>query len=158
MDLGSAPGGWVQAAREIVGSKGFVLGVDLKQMEAFAQHNVRTMIGDISEPETLKQIAEQLPRKADSIISDASPNISGVWEVDHACQIDLADQALNIALETLKPAGNFFVKIFQGDLLDDFVKRVRQHFEVVDVIKPKASRARSSEMYVLARRLRKTAE
>lgn len=154
VDLGAAPGGWVQAARRIVGSRGFVLGVDLKSIEPFPEGNVRTVIGDITEQETLQQILEFLPRKADAVISDASPNISGIWEVDHARQIDLALHALELALEMLKFAGNFFVKVFQGDMLDDFVNRVKQHFEVVKIIKPKASRAKSSEMFILGLHLK----
>lgn len=154
LDLGAAPGGWVQAARRIVGSKGFVLGVDLRPIEPFPEHNVRTITGDITEQEALQQILEFLPRKADAVISDASPNISGIWEVDHARQIDLAQHALEIALETLKPSGNFFVKVFQGDMLNDFINKVKQYFEVVKIIKPKASRAKSSEMFILGLHLK----
>jgi len=149
VDLGAAPGGWTQAARKIVGKKGFVLGVDLKPIKPFEDSNIRTIIGDINEPETLQQILENLPRKADVVISDASPNISGIWEVDHARQIDLAQQALKIALETLRPRGNFFVKVFEGDLLNDFIEKMRKQFEAVKVIKPKASRAKSSELFIL---------
>ncbi len=155
IDLGAAPGGWIQAARKTVGIKGFVLGVDIRPVEPFAEHNVRTIIGDISEQETLQQIVEFLPRKADALISDVSPNISGVWEVDHARQIDLAQQALNIAFETLRPAGNFFVKVFQGDLLDDFTIKVKKSFQTANVIKPKASRGKSAEMFILAMGLKK---
>jgi 23S rRNA (uridine2552-2'-O)-methyltransferase len=158
VDLGAAPGGWTQAARKIVGSKGFVLGVDLKSIEPFSQSNVRTIIGDINERETQEQILTMLPRKADAIISDASPNISGIWEVDHARQIDLAQQALKIALETLGPLGNFFVKVFEGDLLVDFINKVKRHFEVVRIIKPMASRAKSSEMFVLGMRSKKAVD
>lgn len=150
IDLGAAPGGWIQAARKTVGIKGFVLGVDIRPVEPFAEHNVRTIIGDISEQETLQQIVEFLPRKADALISDVSPNISGIWEVDHARQIDLAQQALNIAFETLRSAGNFFVKVFQGDLLDDFTIKVKKSFQTANVIKPKASRGKSAEMFILA--------
>jgi len=158
VDLGAAPGGWTQAARKIVGSKGFVLGVDLKPIEPFPQSNVRTIIGDINEQETIEQILSMLPRKADVVISDASPNISGIWEVDHARQIDLAQQALKIALETLKPSGNFFVKVFEGDLLVDFINKVKRHFEIMRIIKPKASRAKSSEMFVLGMRLKEAVD
>jgi 23S rRNA (uridine2552-2'-O)-methyltransferase len=154
LDLGAAPGGWIQAARKTVGNKGFVLGVDLKSIEPFPQHYVRTIICDITEQDAIQQIQEMLPRKADVVISDASPNISGIWEVDHARQIDLAQQALKIALETLRPSGNFFVKVFQGDMLDDFTHKVKQHFEKVLVIKPKASRTKSSEIFILGRYLK----
>lgn len=149
IDLGAAPGGWTQAARKIVGSKGFVLGIDVKPIEPFQERNIKTIIGDITEPDTTRQILEMLPRKADAIISDVSPNISGIWELDHARQIDLAQKALEIALKTLKPCGNFFVKVFQGDMLNDFIRMVKQHFEDVKIIKPKASRAKSSEIFIL---------
>jgi len=150
VDLGAAPGGWIQAARKIAGNRGFVLGVDLKPIAPFPQEYVKTIVGDITEPEALEQILDFLPRKADVVISDASPNISGIWEVDHARQIDLANQALKLALEILRPSGNFFVKVFEGDLLDGFIKTVEEHFVTVKVIKPKASRAKSSEMFILA--------
>lgn len=149
IDLGAAPGGWMQIVKRIVGNKGFVLGVDLKSIEPFPQSYVRTIIGDMTEQETCRQIVELLPRKADVVISDASPNISGIWEVDHARQIDLAQQALEIALETLRSSGNFFAKVFQGDMLDDFVQKVKKHFEIVKVIRPQACRAKSAEMFIL---------
>ncbi len=154
VDLGAAPGGWIQAARRIVGNKGFVLGVDLKPIEPFAQNNVRTIVGDLTEEGIAQHILEFLPRKADAVVSDASPNISGIWEVDHARQIDLAQHALEIALAVLRPSGNFFVKILQGDMLDDLVKKTKKHFEFVDVIKPEASRAKSAEMFLLGMRLK----
>ena len=150
VDIGAAPGGWIQAARKIAGKTGFVLGVDLNPIAPFPQEYIRTIVADITEPETLQQILSFLPRKADVVISDASPNISGVWEVDHARQIDLATQALHIALSILRSSGNFFVKVFEGDLLNDFIKTVSQHFETVKLIKPKASRTQSSEIYILA--------
>ena len=150
VDLGAAPGGWIQAARKIVGKTGFVLGVDLKPIEPFPQQYVRTIVADFTEPQTLQQIIDFLPRKADVVLSDASPNISGIWEVDNARQIDLAAKALRIALNVLRPRGNFFVKLFEGDMLSEFVKKVEKIFGVVKVVKPKASRAKSSEIYLLA--------
>ncbi|MBS7620706.1 RlmE family RNA methyltransferase [Candidatus Bathyarchaeota archaeon] len=154
VDLGAAPGGWIQAARKIVGTAGFVLGVDIKPIEPFSEKNIKTIIGDITEPDTTKQILEMLPRKADAVISDVSPNISGVWELDHARQIDLAQRALEIALETLNPGGNFFVKVFQGEMLNDFISMVKRHFEDVKIIKPKASMAKSSEIFILGMHLK----
>ena len=155
LDLGAAPGGWMQSARRAVGNRGFILGVDLKSIEPFPQPYVRTIICDITEPEAVQQILEMLPREADAVISDASPNISGIWEVDHARQIDLSQQTLEIALQTLKPSGNFFVKVFQGDMLNDFIQKVKQHFETVIVVKPKASRPKSAEIFLLARCLKR---
>ena len=150
VDLGAAPGGWIQAARKMTGKNGFVLGVDLKHIEPFTQEYIRTIIADLSDPDIVKQILSFLPRKADSVISDAAPNITGVWEVDHARQIDLATKALGIAQCILRQGGNFFVKVFQGDLLDQFTQTVKASFETVKIVKPQASRAKSSEMYILA--------
>ncbi|MFB0502151.1 MAG: RlmE family RNA methyltransferase [Candidatus Bathyarchaeia archaeon] len=154
VDLGAAPGGWIQASRKIVGSRGFVLGVDLKFIQPIDQSNVRTLIGDVTDPQMVEQIREFLPRPADAVISDVSPSISGIWELDHARQIDLARQSLRIATSVLRPKGNFFVKVFQGDMLNDFVREVKRHFAFVKLIKPKASRARSAELYVLGMNLR----
>lgn len=154
VDLGAAPGGWMQAARKTVGKKGFVLGVDLKLIEPFPQPYVRTIVGDITDPETVQQICDMLPRKADAVVSDTSPNISGIWEVDHARQIDLAQHALEIANQVLKSSGSFFVKVFQGDMLSDFLQKVKQNFVNVVIVKPKASKAKSAELYILGRSLR----
>ncbi|NIR86581.1 RlmE family RNA methyltransferase [Candidatus Bathyarchaeota archaeon] len=154
VDLGAAPGGWIQSSRKIVGSRGFVLGVDLKPIQPIDQPNVRTVIGDVTDPKTVEQIRELLPRPADVVISDVSPNVSGIWELDHARQIDLARQSLRIATSVLRPRGNFFVKVFQGDMLNGFVREVKRHFAFVKLIKPKASRARSAELYVLGMDLR----
>ena len=156
VDLGAAPGGWIQAARKIAGKTGFILGVDLKPIEPFPQEYIRTIVADFTEPGALQQILDFLPQKADVVLSDASPNISGIWEVDNARQIDLAGEALKVALSVLRPSGNFFVKVFEGNMLQGFVKKVKKHFEVVKIIKPKASRAKSSEMYLLAMKLKQT--
>ncbi|MGO8807496.1 MAG: RlmE family RNA methyltransferase [Candidatus Bathyarchaeia archaeon] len=150
VDLGAAPGGWIQAARKMTGSHGFVLGVDLKPIEPFTQEYIRTIIADMTDPDIVQQILSFLPRKADAVICDAAPNVTGIWEVDHARQIDLATRALGIAQCLLRPSGSFFVKVFQGDLLDEFIETVKASFETVKIVKPQASRSKSSEMYILA--------
>ena len=150
VDLGAAPGGWIQAARKVTGKPGFVLGIDLKPIEPFTQEYIRTIIADLTDPGIVPEILSFLPRKADVVISDAAPNITGVWEVDHACQIDLATKALGIAQCIMHPGGNFFVKVFQGGLLDEFIETVKASFETVKIVKPQASRSKSSEMYILA--------
>jgi len=156
VDLGAAPGGWIQAARKIAGNRCFILAVDLKPIAPFPQEYVRTLVGDMTDPAIVDQILAFLPRKADVVLSDASPNISGVWEVDHARQIDLANQALQVAVKVLRPYGNFFVKVFEGDLLAAFIQKVKESFQQVKVVKPKASRAQSSEMFILALSLKPT--
>ena len=155
VDLGAAPGGWTQASRRLVGSSGFVLGVDLKPLTPVAFPNVRLVCGDIANPKLVTTILELLPRPPDAVISDVSPNISGIWELDHARQIELASQSLRIATSTLKQRGSFFVKVFQGELSNDFVNTVQRHFNFVKRIKPRASRAKSSELYVLGDQLKK---
>jgi 23S rRNA (uridine2552-2'-O)-methyltransferase len=150
VDLGAAPGGWIQAARKMTEKNGFVLGVDLKPIEPFTQEYIRTIIADFTEPDIVEQIRSFLPREADVVISDAAPNITGVWEVDHAKQIDLATKALEIAQCILKPQGNFFVKLFEGEMFNDFILKVKDLFDTVKIVKPQASRAKSSEMYLLA--------
>jgi 23S rRNA (uridine2552-2'-O)-methyltransferase len=150
VDLGAAPGGWIQAARKMTGKNGFVLGVDLKPIDPFTQEYVRTIVADLTESGIVEEIRSFLPREADVVISDAAPNITGVWEVDHARQIDLATKALEIAQCILRASGNFFVKVFEGDLLNDFIQTVKNLFETVKIVKPQASRAKSSEMYLLA--------
>jgi 23S rRNA (uridine2552-2'-O)-methyltransferase len=150
VDLGAAPGGWIQAARKMTGKNGFVLGVDLKPIDPFTQEYIRTIIADFTEPDIVEQIRSFLPREADVVISDAAPNITGVWEVDHARQIDLATKALEIAQCVLRPSGNFFVKLFEGEMFNDFILTVKDLFDSVKIVKPQASRAKSSEMYLLA--------
>jgi 23S rRNA methylase len=107
-----------------VGSSGFVLGIDLKRVEPIDLPNVRTVTGDVTDSQITQSIRELLPRSADVIISDVSPNVSGVWELDHARQIDLARQSLRIATSVLRLRGNFFVKVFQGDMLHDLSRKL----------------------------------
>jgi 23S rRNA (uridine2552-2'-O)-methyltransferase len=158
VDLGAAPGGWIQAARKMTGKNGYVLGIDLKPIEPFTQEYIRTIIADFTESEVVDQILSFLPRKADVVLCDAAPNITGVWEVDHARQIDLAAKALEIAQCILKPDGSFFVKVFEGELLNDYMQTVKTLFETVKMVKPQASRQKSSEMYLLALGLKATRE
>jgi len=149
VDLGAAPGGWLQISRRIVGESGFVLGVDIKEIEPLGFSNVITIVGDIMEPDIIRRIRALLPRPADVVISDVSPSISGVWEVDHARQIELAERSLRIAVKVLREKGNFLVKVFQGDLQFYFLREVRRFFRFVRTFKPKASRKESAEIYVL---------
>ncbi len=150
VDLGASPGGWLQVAREIVGDKGFVLGLDLVKIKPLGFPNVYTIVGDVKDPEITRRIKAVLPRLADVVLSDVSPNISGVWEVDHARQIELAECSLQIAVSILGPKGYFFVKVFMGEMFNSYLNQVKKYFSSVRVFKPKASRAESAEIYVLA--------
>lgn len=155
VDLGAAPGGWIQAAERIVEDLGFVLGVDIKPIKSFEKTNIRTIISDITNPNIIDNIKKFLPRPADVVISDISPNVSGIWELDHARQIDLATHSLQIASSILRSNGNFFVKCFQGNLLNTFVYKMKKKFFFVKLLKPKASRKKSAELYVLGMGLKK---
>lgn len=149
VDLGAAPGGWMQVALDGVGPRGFVLGVDVKEIEPFEKKNVKTVVADITDSGTVDVVCGLLPRLADVVVSDVSPNVSGVWEVDHARQVDLARRSLVIAGRVLRRGGGFFVKVFQGDLLDEFVDELRGLFDFVRFVKPRASRRGSSELFLL---------
>ena len=155
LDLGAAPGGWTQAARKLVEESGFVLAVDLKQIESFDESNIRTVIGDISEPQTVKVILEIFPHAADVVISDVAPNVSGIWDLDNARQIDLAQQSLKVADSVLQYGGNFFAKVFQGSSTNRFINEVRRQFSFVKMVKPRASRSKSAELYVLGMNYKK---
>lgn len=149
VDLGAAPGGWLQVARECVGRSGFVLGVDLQSIDELHYDNVVTLKADMKDPETLRLIKEALPRKADVVLSDASPKISGVWEVDHQRSAELAEAALSIAEEVLGPKGRALIKVFQGEMFEDLVRKSKQMFRFVKVHKPPASRKGSAEVYLV---------
>ncbi|RLI24473.1 MAG: 23S rRNA (uridine(2552)-2'-O)-methyltransferase [Candidatus Hecatellales archaeon] len=150
LDLGCSPGGWLQVALNIVGPKGRVLGVDVNPIKPFKAENLSFLQCDLRKPELPSLILKKLGGKADVVLSDASPNISGVWEVDHARQMELAEAAYRTALETLKPGGSLLVKVFEGDLLEGFRKTLKENFGKVRIVKPKASRSRSAEVYLLA--------
>jgi len=149
VDLGAAPGGWTQVAREFVGVSGYVMAVDREAIAPLRESNVRILVADVEEESISRTILELLPRPADVVISDASPNVSGVWEVDQARQIQLARRSVCIAGEVLHPDGRFFTKAFQGEDLNDFMNQMRGMFGSVRIVKPPASRPASSEIYVL---------
>lgn len=150
LDLGAAPGGWMQVSREIVGDNGFVLGVDLEEIKPFEYENMKSIQGDFTAEEVLEEIKNLMP-EADVIISDASPGISGVWTIDHLRSVELCERALEIAEETLKPKGNMLLKIFQGEETRRFFERVAKSFSRVKMTKPEASRGESAEMYIVAK-------
>jgi len=150
LDLGAAPGGWLQAARQVVGREGFVLGVDQEPVTSFPFRNLGTITADIlQEDETIALIRAQTSRKMDVVISDLSPNVSGAWDVDQARQIDLTRHALSIARKVIRPSGNVLVKVFQGSELQNFRSEMRLEFESFRIVKPPASRPESAELYFL---------
>lgn len=154
VDLGAAPGGWSQWARPLLGAKGALVALDILPMEPLA--GVEVITGDFREDSVLETLQSVVGGRAvDLVMSDMAPNVSGVDVTDQAGQIYLCELARDFALEQLRPGGDLLAKVFQGDGFDDFLKSLRQAFEKVVVRKPKASRGRSREVYLLARGLRR---
>ena len=150
VDLGAAPGGWCQVARPLAGERGRVIGLDLLDMEPVP--DVEFIQGDFTEDEPLAELEQALRgRKVDLVLSDMAPNMSGMAAIDQAKAMYLAELALEFVREHLRPGGDFLIKLFQGADFDGFVRDVRSLFDKVSVRKPKASRPRSREVYLLAR-------
>ena len=153
VDLGAAPGGWTQVVRESLGDSGRVIALDVLPMQGVA--GVDVLQGDFRDAALLARLEALLGgARLDLVLSDMAPNMSGVVLVDQARAMELAELALAFARRWLKPGGAFLVKLFQGVGFDDFVRDLRQGFERVSMRKPKASRARSREVYALASNLK----
>ncbi len=150
VDLGAAPGGWSQVAAERVGEKGKVLASDILPMDAIA--DVEFIQGDFTEEAVLEQLLTALGgQRADLVISDMAPNMSGMSAIDQPKAMYLVELALDMARQVLKPGGHFVAKVFHGEGFDPLLKDTRDAFSKVAVRKPDASRARSSEVYLVAR-------
>jgi 23S rRNA (uridine2552-2'-O)-methyltransferase len=153
IDLGSAPGGWSQVLAQRVGQSGRVIAMDLLEMEPIA--GVTFVRGDFSSRKGLAAVEEVLKgRKADIVLSDMAPNMSGIAVSDQARVMELAEVARDFALLHLKPEGAFLVKIFQGTGYDEYLRSLRRAFQKVVARKPDASRDESAEQFLLARNLR----
>ena len=149
LDLGAAPGGWSQIALEYIGEDGKLVGVDLQHI--LPLKGAQFIQGDIRESETRKELEKLVP-KADVVLSDMSPNLSGNYSVDQARSVELASFALEIASE--RKANSFVVKVFEGSDFQDFRKAVIDEFGSVRTLSPEASRKQSSEVYLIAKRKR----
>ena len=149
VDLGAAPGGWSQMVNERLRGQGKIVALDILPMQGIA--GVDFIHGDFREEGVLKQLELQLSgAPVDLVLSDMAPNMSGVDVTDQARMMHLAELALDFARSWLKPGGAFLIKLFQGAGFDDYVRSLRADFERVSIRKPKASRARSAEVYALA--------
>ena len=150
VDLGAAPGGWSQIASLRLKGRGRVIATDILPMDALA--DVEFIEGDFHEEAVFNRLLESLGNdKADLVMSDMAPNISGVRVVDQPRAMYLAELALDLARKVLNPKGIFLVKVFQGEGFDEYLRDLRRYFTSVTVRKPKASRPRSREVYLLAR-------
>lgn len=153
VDLGAAPGGWSQFARPLLGPKGRLLALDILEMAPLP--DVEFICGDFREDAVLQAFqARMQPRSVDLVLSDMAPNVTGIDVVDQAAAVGLAELALEFCRQCLGDRGSFLVKVFQGEGFDPFLKALRGDFAQVQIRKPKASRARSREVYLLARNYR----
>ena len=150
LDIGSAPGGWSQVARNLVGGSGLVVGVDLVEMPPPRFENMIFLVGDIFDESTFQAI-RSVGTEFDVIISDASPTISGIWTRDHLLSIDLVRRALELCVLLLRDGGNFVAKVFQGEELKALEMTIKSEFGFVKRSKPEASRGQSSEIYIVAK-------
>ncbi|SFV77586.1 Heat shock protein FtsJ/RrmJ @ Ribosomal RNA large subunit methyltransferase E [hydrothermal vent metagenome] len=149
LDLGAAPGGWSQVAIKLVGKKGQVIASDILDIEPI--DNVDFLCGDFTQDSVYEELLELTTgKKIDVVLSDMAPNMSGQLSVDIPKSMYLCELALDMAVKTLSANGTFFIKVFQGVGFDEYVKTCRAAFKKVIIRKPKASRARSKEVYLLA--------
>jgi len=153
VDLGSAPGGWSQFVTKNLNNRARIIALDLLPMDALP--NVEFLQGDFTEDAVLAELLSMLgDSRADLVMSDLAPNISGTKAVDQPKSMYLAELALDLATKVLRKKGTFICKIFQGEGSEAFIVQAKQSFERIRIVKPKASRAGSSEVYLVARNYR----
>ena len=147
LDLGCAPGGWSQVAQKLSGNQGKILGIDTSFVEDLP--DVKFIQGNIDDENIVEDILEFFGRKADSVICDLSPQVSGNWSVDHSIQISLNYSAVKIMDKVLEKKGNALFKVFDGEYSSEFYDLIRKKFIKTKLTKPKASRKPSSELYCI---------
>ncbi|MFC7213802.1 SAM-dependent methyltransferase [Saliphagus sp. GCM10025334] len=155
VDLGAAPGGWLQVAAEKVGPRGRVIGVDLQRIKDLEDPELadrtETLRGDMTQEKTLKRVLDAADGPVDCVVSDMAPNMSGEYSLDQARSLHLARMAFETALELLDTGGNFAVKVFEGPDVDALRADIEDEFQYVRATSPDASRQSSSEIYLLAK-------
>jgi 23S rRNA (uridine2552-2'-O)-methyltransferase len=153
VDLGAAPGGWLQVAAKMVGQNGKLIGVDLQQMRPFSERNISLLHGDVSTGEIQLRIKELLGGLADAVISDMAPKLSGIRDADMARAVELNRLALDVAVQLLRPGGSLLIKSFMNNELHQFTAELKRQFADVQRTKPEATRQGSSEFYFFAKGL-----
>ncbi len=156
VDLGAAPGGWLQVAAELAGAKGKVVGIDLQPIQAFHEPNIALLQGDATSEEYEKKIVALLGGPADCVLSDLSPRLTGIRDADTARSIELIHLAHGVACRLLRPGGSFLVKTFAAEELQEFSLALKQDFSAVQRTRPEATRKGSSEIYFCAKGFRGT--
>jgi 23S rRNA (uridine2552-2'-O)-methyltransferase len=147
IDLGCAPGGWLQVLVKEIGSHGKVIGIDLKAVKPLKGAII--LRSDIEDQNVINGVIKMLNSKADVVLSDLSPSVIGIWPIDHARQISLTKGALSVMQNVLKKGGNAIFKVFEGELLDEVMESLKSNFNKVLSTKPRASRQQSSELYIV---------
>ncbi len=147
LDVGCAPGGWIQVIQDITNNRCLIIGIDIKDVEPIK--DVQIIKGDIEDEQSIKKIETLTSNKIDVLLSDMAPNVSGLWETDHVKQILLTEKALNLCCKLLKQKGSAVFKVFQGEMLKELEGKMKQVFEKVYIAKPDASRKESSELYYI---------
>ncbi len=150
LELGAAPGGWMQIIARLVGPQGLVLGIDLLPITGLDQAPCHTLQADILDPELAAKIRTITSHRFDGVISDIAPNLSGIKTTDQQRSRELTSQALELATTFLKPGGFFLCKVFQQEGLKAFQREVGSNFKKVILTKPEASRKSSAELYLIA--------
>ncbi len=151
VDLGAAPGGWLQVAAKLVGPNGKVIGVDVQAIQPLPERNIRLIQGDILTGETQSKVKELLGGTAQCVLSDMAPKLSGIRDADMARSYALNQMALQVAKELLRPGGVLLVKSFVSEDLQSYTAELKNHFTLVQRTKPEASRQGSSELYFYAK-------
>ena len=154
LDLGAAPGGWLQVAAKFVGESGKVIGIDLQPIETLRKPNIIFLQGDITLPEISKKLLELVNGTVDCVLSDLAPRLSGIRDADAARCLELNRTALTVAIAVLRHGGSFLVKSFVNQELHTFTLEVKKHFHSVQRTRPEATRQGSSEFYFIAKDFR----
>jgi len=151
VDIGCAPGGWLQIASNLVEERGLVIGVDISPVKSIKKKNVRILRDDITSEGFATRLRDAMGKgKADCVLADLSPKISGIWDMDHFKQMELCHKVLELLPETLTLDGSNVMKAFHGGELETFIRRLRGSFSQVVISKPEASRNESSEVYLVS--------
>ena len=151
VDLGAAPGGWLQLAAKWVGPTGKVIGIDLQPIDAFREPNIIVLQGDITAPEMPRRIQEAAGSKVRCVLSDLAPRLSGIRDADAARCLEINRSALTLATALLQPGGSFLVKSFINQELQTFTLELKRLFSSVQRTRPEATRQGSSEFYFFAK-------
>ena len=155
IDLGCAPGGWMQILGEKVGEKGLILGVDLEDIAPFSEKNISFIRGDVRDSTIQQRMLAMLGRKVDVVTSDMAPHITGVKFQDQYHSYELAEMALHVCKSLLREGGSFVTKIFPGSDLEKFKKNLQESFSQIKTVLPEAIRKSSNEIYLVAKGFRK---